>query len=363
MSLPALALRRPVTTVAATLALVLLGGSACTQADVGAIRVLTLPGADTLIAPSSELLAGPGDVAIDKRGTVYVADYRLAQVLVVADPAGPHSARVIGRKGRGPGEFELPMVLAVGEDTVRVADVRGAHIQLFTTAGRFVRSQPLPPAIFAGAVALTGDGRVAVATGGREGAGLAATFDSGGGQVRAYGEPVVRAPGVFNMTGIKAEIRAGKVPDAIRNFGLPFFATDGGLWLVLLAEGVVQRFDSGATLLWSVPFDVPEVAAIKAHFFARNRELEGNPATFYSLQYVSDGAAVGDSAWLLLNMPEDDPSVLVVLGGDGAVRARVVLAGVRGARSFVIDQTRRRVYLAVPSAAALVAVQLPEEGG
>ncbi len=60
-------------------------------------------------------------------------------------------------------------------------------------------------------VALSGDGRVAVATGGRQGAGLAATFDSAGRQLRAYGEAVVAAPDVFNMTAVKAQIRDGKV--------------------------------------------------------------------------------------------------------------------------------------------------------
>ncbi len=357
MSLPALALRRPVTTVAATLAL-LSSGSACARQDGSAIRVLTLPGADTLVATGSEMLAGPGDVAVDEQGHVYVADYRLAQVLVFPGSGAP--PRVIGRKGRGPGEFELPMVLAVGGDSLRVADVRAARIQVFTTAGILVRSQPLPLAIFAGAVALSADGRVAVATGGRESAGLAATFDSGGRQLRAYGEPVVAAPGVFNLTDIKAQIHAGKVPDAIRNFVLPFFAPDGGLWLVLLAEGVVQRFDSTGTRLWSVSLEVPEATAIQAAFFARNRELEGNPAAFAALNYVSDGAAAGDSAWLLLNTPEDDPSVLVVMGAGGEIRARVILTDVRGARQFALDPARRRLYLAVPSAATLVVVPLPQ---
>jgi hypothetical protein len=90
--------------------------------------------------------------------------------------------------------------------------------------------------------------------------------------------------------------------------------------------------------------------------------MEANPTRFYSLSYVSDGPAVGDPAWLTLSTPEDDPSVLVVLGRDGAIRGRVRLTGARGGRSFALDPARHRVYLAVPSAAAVVVVQLPEGG-
>ncbi len=76
---------------------------------------------------------------------------------------------------------------------------------------------------------------------------------------------------------------------------------------MLLAECVGCSFDSTGTLLWSVFLDVPEAAVIRAGFLARNRELTRNPVSFQMLDYVRDGTALGDSAWLLLNTLEDDP--------------------------------------------------------
>jgi hypothetical protein len=59
------------------------------------------------------------------------------------------------------------------------------------------------------------------------------------------------------MTDIKGQLGAGKVPDAIPIFALPFFATEGGLCSCCY-RGCVQRVDSSGARLWSVPLDVPE---------------------------------------------------------------------------------------------------------
>jgi hypothetical protein len=97
MFLPALAFRRTVSMVAATLALALLGRPACARGDGSAVQALTLPGAETLVAAGSE--AGARDLGVDDAEGVYVADYRLAQVLAFMDSKSPRPGD--GREGHG----------------------------------------------------------------------------------------------------------------------------------------------------------------------------------------------------------------------------------------------------------------------
>jgi len=86
------------------------------------------------------------DVAFDARGNLYVLDatgYRI----IVFDPAGKY-LRTIGRKGDGPGEFGLPMAMAIlpGGELV-VNDAAKSNLQIFGPDGTFRRTMVLPEAL------------------------------------------------------------------------------------------------------------------------------------------------------------------------------------------------------------------------
>jgi hypothetical protein len=91
-------------------------------------------------------LEGPADafgnvrgVALGPANRLYVAD-DLSHDVRVFDADG-QLVRVIGRKGQGPGEFELPWVVAVDDaDTLMVWDQRLMRVSVFDPQGGFLRS-------------------------------------------------------------------------------------------------------------------------------------------------------------------------------------------------------------------------------
>jgi hypothetical protein len=125
MSLPALALRRPVTTVAATLAFVLLGAVSLSRLPVSLLPVG--PGNDSQSPPRWTLvvtlrLGSPGEespdafgrvaaLEVDSAGSLYVFD-AVDRGVRVFDSAG-RFVRRLGRRGSGPGEFQEVIGIAV----------------------------------------------------------------------------------------------------------------------------------------------------------------------------------------------------------------------------------------------------------
>lgn len=86
-----------------------------------------------------ELLFGLVDVAFAPDGELYVLEERNHRVLVF----GPEGAflRSFAREGQGPGEFQLPMTLAVtASDEVAVWDFQHRAYLLFDRQGEYVRN-------------------------------------------------------------------------------------------------------------------------------------------------------------------------------------------------------------------------------
>ena len=80
------------------------------------------------VHPTADSLGRLSGIAMDAAGAVYVSDIADARVWVFG-PDG-RSLRSIGRKGRGPGEFESPTGLGIGPDgTLYVRDV--VRVSLF----------------------------------------------------------------------------------------------------------------------------------------------------------------------------------------------------------------------------------------
>jgi len=84
------------------------------------------------------------DVAFGPDSTIYVLDGMNAEVRVF-DLDGKH-LRTFGRKGQGPGEFQLPNRLAVSDEYVRVNDPPQGRIVWFTLDGQHVETSRSPGA-------------------------------------------------------------------------------------------------------------------------------------------------------------------------------------------------------------------------
>ena len=78
---------------------------------------------------------GPTNVAVDRKGIVYVADTLIYRIQIF-DPAGTF-VRVFGVQGDSPGEFIRPKGVAVdSEGHVYVADAEFNNFQILTPEGR-----------------------------------------------------------------------------------------------------------------------------------------------------------------------------------------------------------------------------------
>ncbi|HEX2205990.1 MAG TPA: hypothetical protein VHG91_21925, partial [Longimicrobium sp.] len=242
-------------------------------------------------------------------------------------------------------------------DTLRVDDRGNGRVVVMGAGGEVARSFVLPPRA-PGAMSFGPRGEVAVGTLGLSVSGLAQRLGPEGEPLGSLGALVAPPVALWDFTAMKADVRRGRVPAALRNAALPVLADDGGAWLVLAGEGEVRRYDAAGRQVWARPVRAPEVDAIRHEFFALNR-AETNPAGFHPLSYFADAEAVGDDLWLLVGTPDDAPSAVLVVDEGGAVARRYLLPEVRGARSLAVDPVRRRLYLAIPTAGAVVSVALP----
>ena len=84
----------------------------------------------------------PTDVAVTPQGDVFIADGYGNNRIVHVDRAG-RVVKTWGRKGTGPGEFDLPHGIGVdSKGRLYVADRSNGRIQVFTQDGRFVAEWP-----------------------------------------------------------------------------------------------------------------------------------------------------------------------------------------------------------------------------
>jgi hypothetical protein len=163
---------------------------------------------------------------------------------------------------------------------------------------------------------------------------------------------------MLDFVAIKNEIASGEIPSALRNVGRPFFANDGGFWMMFLADPLIHRYTARDSLAWALTLDVVEVDTILEYFFERNRQI-GNANAFYPLSYFTDAVVVDDRFWVLLNVPDEIPSSVLVVSSEGLVEHRIVFANVRGANVLAVDPVRRRIYLTVRSEATLMVAPFP----
>lgn len=319
-----------------------------------------------IVSPESELLGMPVELDVHESGNLFVLDGPAARIFTLS-----HSGEVLntlGNQGSGPHEFQHPTTFTLDGDTIRVVDRGNFRLQVLALDSHYQRSPRLPEGAMYGPVALRADGSMIIATSGM-GDALAIFYDASGNQVGTYGDLVApinttdgeNAPiGILDPRAMKAELLAGMVPAFLQNAALPVFDPSGDVWLVLKGQREIQRYSEDGTLLESVSVAAPEYDTIWSACVEDARETLDDPRRIPQLAYVADAEVIGSKLWLLLNMPEGDPAVMLKLSTGGEVEGRVEFTNVHGVQRFALDNTETRVYFAVPSAASLVAAAVPE---
>jgi hypothetical protein len=279
----------------------------CSSHPVPSSVDLTLSTVDTLVPAGTTVLGHPTELTM-AGGVLYIVD-RAASSIVVLDTTGVVLRR-IGREGSGPAEFRSPRSLFVDRDTLRVLDQGNGRIQVLTTNGVFIRSLPAPDAL-GGAVSFRSDGTGLVARNGFDST-LAQRLDSNASAKARLGQPVTPTPQAVDFRALKSEVMRGSVPVFLRNLTLPVLGGDGSCWLVLHAEGTVERYSPRDSLVWRTTLHEPEFDRIRAEFFSSN-QADSSANRFSMLSYAATAHAHGDELWLLVRQPAAAPTLILVL--------------------------------------------------
>jgi len=88
---------------------------------------------------SQDAFNGTADVAVAKDGEIFLADGEGANTRVVKFSPDGKFVSWWGGKGTGPGQFNVPHSIAIGDDgRIYVADRSNNRIQIFDTSGKFL---------------------------------------------------------------------------------------------------------------------------------------------------------------------------------------------------------------------------------
>ncbi len=336
-----------------------IGHLACGHESERAAVEYEVDDVEVVVSTESELIGRPSELLVGEEGNLFVLDDQMARVLEFS-PSGD-SRRTFGSEGGGPGEFRRPHTFALNRDTLRVVDMGNARLQSLSFDSQYLASTQLPHGVLAspGRTVLHGNASMLVATMGLDDA-LAIHYDEGGNIVSKIGVPVAPAEELLDLRAIKQEVLGGTVPAFFRNAVLPVFDIDGGgVWLIMNGERRLQYHGKDGALRSSAQLDAPEFDRIWQACIDRARETIDNPLYISVLSYVADAEVLGAKLWLLLNMPEDEPAVMLGVRADGAIDSKVYFSRVKGARRFSMDQARTRIYFTIPTLASLVSASVP----
>jgi hypothetical protein len=172
------------------------------------------------------------DAALDRTGRILVADDQSHHVLVFGRDG--QYVGTIGRRGRGPGEFESPWRVAVdAQDSIFVWDVAQARISVFGRDLHFARSFGVPPHWVVNSIRFLPDGTLLLAAYGRNERGTLHVVSRTGQVQRTFG-PGFNAPSLSgfeaSLLGGSVEVTGGGIVYSVKSpYELWFYGLDGTL--------------------------------------------------------------------------------------------------------------------------------------
>jgi hypothetical protein len=105
----------------------------------GKVRFVQELELDEKTMPKDVLFAGPGALDCDGAGNVYVMDFS-DNNLKQFDASGKF-VRLIGRKGQGPGELNMPIDIVLAKDRVVVWDMGNDRLCVLTMSGGLIKAE------------------------------------------------------------------------------------------------------------------------------------------------------------------------------------------------------------------------------
>jgi hypothetical protein len=318
-----------------------------------------LPQPERLVSGDSAHLSSSLDMALDSQGRIWIADARNKRV-VVFDSEGK-LVRTIGREGDGPGEFRLPVRIAINDTLVRVYDPMHHAIQDYRPDGTYLMKYESAGATMGSA--LSADGYLVNSMIGLDS--TLATIRPLDNAVPTRLGPLVVPPSVQNnkfpfelSDAIKAEAKNGRIATITRNMVKPVIGNRGTVWLLLESDHEVRKYSSDGKLLWQRPLNVPEAdAAIKA-FIRKTAAMKPNEPGFAPVT-MDAAREIGGMLWILIHGEAGQPTVFYLLDtATGKVQGRLSVTTPAPAHGFNVDPARKRMYLIIPDDADIWSVDL-----
>lgn len=177
----------------------------------------------------------PYGLEVDRRtGTVLVADMKLPGIVELNGTTG-RIVRVLGKKGDGPGEFQMPQRVALSPDgrLMAVYDIGRRSVEILTREGKQVRRIPIGTVPFLKGMAV-GDDTTIVLAGGRLASGRmpAAITWIQHGAISSTGPVPPSVPGLEEDRDLDGRVYAAGGPLLLRGGkALLADAGSGDIWL------------------------------------------------------------------------------------------------------------------------------------
>ncbi len=187
----------------------------------------------------------PEDIAFDREGNIYVLDAGNHRVQKFSSEGKFISS--FGRKGQGPGEFQMPLSIDCGENgRIYIPDAHNQRIVVFAPDGSLVESLNMHEHM-AGPIRLLKDSRLLMGTGGIRSISIGdpkgskelpkylKILDSAGTLQSSFGEKFNYKDMILNSVGNDYDFDVDR---------------EGNIYSAFKYQNRIEKFDSSGNLLW-----------------------------------------------------------------------------------------------------------------
>lgn len=250
--------------------------------------------------PEEQIFNNPNDLAVSQEGSLYILDSKDHNIKVFNRKG--KFIHCIGRRGKGPGEFDRPWTLTILKGNLYITDTRNRRVQILSKKGKYLRSYKAPVEYGQG-MAFDSEGNLYISTKGFRSSQLISVYNKEGKLITHMGNLEGNSVNVYNMKKIKNQIQKEKIPDIFKNDLLLVVYKKSHLFAVHRSLPKFKKFSLTGKLLAEYPIKAEEYKSIYQTFLEKNKK-EKNPAAFWMLQYVNDLAVDEEgNLYFLLNEP------------------------------------------------------------